>query len=139
MAILIFLFLLVCRMLWTTFPPMVYNVTALVHDKVQAWGSQNVPTNITFFEDQVPALCHALDIEEAQLCVLVGKKFHDNQDFTWATVAHWIECVTITSDQLFYAMTTEGHTVDGLFIWLASIVKNSFELCPSQLYLDLEV
>ncbi len=112
-------------MSWITFPPMVHDVTALDHDKAQAWGSWNVPTNITFFEDLVPALCHALDIEETPLHFLVGKKFHDDQDFTWATVAHWIECATISSDQLFYVMTTEGHMVDRLFIWLASIVKKT--------------
>ena len=104
---------------------MVHNVLALAHDKVQSWCLQNLPTTSTFFEDLIPALCHALAIEELALRALVGRKFHDNQDFTWAMVSRWIECATITEEQLLYAMTTEGHTVDGLFIWLASIVKKT--------------
>ncbi len=74
------------------------------------------------FADLIPALCHVFAKSKDDLRLMVKDKFLDKKDFTWPTVTHWVECSTLTSAQYLSAFSMQGALVDGLFLWLASVL-----------------
>ncbi len=75
------------------------------------------------FEDElVPALCITLDISEHELCIEVRDEFLDRSLFTHTTVQCWTETARLTEAQLLMHYSTLGQKVDGLFVWLTSMV-----------------
>ena len=89
----------------------------------QAWCDRNILVKKVQFEDEmVPALCITLDISEHELHIKVRDEFLDKSLFTPTTVQCWTETARLTEAQLLMHYSTLGQKVDGLFIWLASVV-----------------
>ena len=101
------------------------EVILLQHEKALAWCARNLTSEPNFHDKLVPAICAALKEDKMTLRWQVGKKFQDQEDFTWLTVSRWIECSVLSAEQFYTVMTSEGSHVDGLFIWLASIMRKS--------------
>ena len=74
-------------MSWTVFPTFVTETEPLLHDYTRQWAGKNLPQEPEFFEDLMPAICHAFQSEECDLRLLVREKFMDKDDFTWDTVS----------------------------------------------------
>ena len=70
-------------------------------------------------------LCTTLGATEIELHHLMEAKFLDQEDFINVTVAKWMECSIILPKDFQEAIATEGCPVDGLFIWLSSIVTKT--------------
>lgn len=98
------------------------DATLLDHEYALEWCSKNLLMEADFFPDLVPALCHTFSKDEEELQLLVRNKFQDKDDFTWATVLHWVECSNLSSAQFLTMFSTCGALVDGLFLWLASVI-----------------
>ncbi len=75
-----------------------------------------------FEDDLAPALCVALDISEHDLSIKVRDEFLDKSLFIHTTVQHWTETARLMEAQLLMHYSMLGQKVDGLFVWLASIV-----------------
>ncbi len=112
-------------MSWTAFPPFVTEVQLLTSSQTQQWSECNLPVTLVFHKDLVLALCYAFGVSERELCQCVEKQFSDELDFTWPTVMKWLECSIISPQEFHRAVATDGCPVDGLFIWLASVVMQT--------------
>ena len=97
----------------------------MIGDQAAHWSKRNLPCEPIFHNELVLALCTALGATEIELHCLMEAKFLNQKDFTNVTVAKWMECSIISPKDFQEAIATEGHPVDGLFIWLSSIITKT--------------
>ncbi len=115
---------------WTSIPIWLDELQPLKFTTAQAWCDKNIPVKKLQFEDElVPALCVTLHISEYELCIKVRDEFLDRSSFTHTMVQHWTETARLTEAQLLTHYSTLGQKVDGLFIWLASVVIRYYLNC----------
>ena len=56
---------------------------------------------------------------------MVKLEFLDEDSFSHVTMSHWVESCNFTKDQLLECYTTQNSLVDGLFLWLGTIVMKT--------------
>ncbi len=102
---------------------MIQDVVPLKADLATKWTRKNVPATEFFTDpDLVPALAYSLDLPERELHVLVRKQFQNESVFTQTTVKRWIEASNLIENQFLMYYSMVGCHVDGLFVWLATVV-----------------
>ena len=108
---------------WMLYPFMIQDVVPLKADLAAKWTKKNIPAAEFFIDlDLVPALAYSLDLPERELYVLVRKQFQDKSAFTQMIVKRWIEASNLTENQFLMYYSMVGCYVDGLFVWLATVV-----------------
>ena len=92
-------------------------------DLAAKWSRKNMPT-VEFFSDPdlVPVLAYSLSTTEKDLYVLVRQQFQDKFSFVRTIVQYLVDASNLTESQFLSHYSTVGCHVDGLFIWLATIV-----------------
>ncbi len=105
---------------------MLVDISPLHFAAVQSWCDQHIPAqDIIFKDDLVQALCLALGISEHDLCIRVQEEFLNPKSFCYTTVQRWTELCEMSSLQLLTHYSTIGSKVDGLFVWLATVVMHT--------------
>ena len=113
-------------MLWTPIPVFFMEMSPMSMVQAQNWYDRNVPsTDIRMFDEFIPALAYTLGTMERHLQDMVKLEFLDENSFSHITMSCWVESCNFTKDQLLEHYTTQDSLVDGLFLWLGTIVMKT--------------
>lgn len=91
--------------------------TALLWCKKHIIGHELHPS-----ENLVEAISHCFQMTENDLRAVVHAQFLNTKAFMYSTIDHWVEVSDFLSTlELLDWYSESGKTVDGLFLWLASV------------------
>ncbi len=113
---------------WTAVPPFTDEVTPLDQRAVVAWCKKHIVGHgFTVVPSFMEAICLALCCDEVQLWQKVCEQYLATKSFTNSTVMYWLNASPQFSTlELLEHYLRLGKLVDGLFLWLASVVTKAY-------------
>ena len=107
---------------WTDIPLNLSAIQCLLENVALKWCAANLPvTTVEPAPTLIIAVCYALGLDEAQLCLMVKRLFLDPTHQVAGAIEHWLQSNALSHKKYLSWILNLGSKIDGLFLWLASL------------------